>query len=66
LETEKQKAKQMEFSAAFSGGPIEVRLSVYDSTLASDYFPLLLAAAPLKSEVPASYDTPAESIFRCF
>jgi len=36
------------FSAAFSGGPIEVGLRPSDLAVRPSNFPLLLAAAPLK------------------
>ncbi len=37
-----------QFSAAFSGGPIEAASSPTRSRALATYFPLLLAAAPLK------------------
>ena len=44
----KGKPAQGRFSAAFSGGPIEALRSAARSAAFAAYFPLLLAAAPLK------------------
>ena len=44
---------QVEFSAAFSGGPIEGQEPMYSLRAMQGHFPLLLAAAPLKGYGPA-------------
>jgi len=55
-----------EFSAAFSGGPIEAATWLGGSVLGSTNFPLLLAAAPLKLAAIGSIQRRAVAIFSCF
>jgi len=52
------------FSAAFSGGPIEASNSKPTKRL-DPYFPLLLAAAPLKETLLQTLSA-RKNIFRCF
>jgi len=54
------------FSAAFSGGPIEASNITRASPERPAYFPLLLAAAPLKLSQPTGILLNARYIFRCF
>jgi len=58
--------RRSRFSAAFSGGPIEAFVSVAAPEGSGAYFPLLLAAAPLKRDAEARLAWGEIRIFRCF